>query len=407
MARKKRILLFAEGVTASQIVRLVTLGRGLDSDRFEVSFACAHFDPKIFGNTNFEQHRVHSPDPDVVLRAVRQGRRLYNKAALRAQVKEDLQVFEKAAPDLVVGDFRWSLAVSAKVHGVPHAALVNAYWSPYAQYDCFPVPDHPLIRLLGEELTARYFPVAMPRVFAWFAEPVNAVRREYGLPEIGSLPQVLTYGDYTLYADPEELVPAPGAPATHVHLGFVPWAPDVPLPPSLDALEAGRPLIYATLGSSGNIDVLPRVLQALERLPVTALIATAGRRHIIRAGSNVLLEDFVPGDLAARKAAVVITNGGSSSSYQALAEGTPVLGLPSNLDQFLAMQAVERHHAGLSLRARTLTTDTLVTALFTLLNTDTFRSGAQAVKHLLAATPAVQRFQHFVTRATNTKEHLE
>lgn len=407
MSKRARILLFSEGVTASQIVRLVTLGRGLDPAQFDVSFACSEFDERIFRGTTFARHRVHSLEPKAVLRAVRQGRRLYDERILRRQVKEDLGVFEAVRPDLVVGDFRWSLAVSAPVFGVPHAALVNAYWSPHAEREAFPVPDHPLLRLLGETVTARYFPVAMPHVFDWFAKPLNSLRREYGLSEVGSLPEVLTHGDYTLYADPEALVPTPHAPKTHVHLGFVPWAPDAPLPAALRESAQGAPLVYASLGSSGDVDVLPRVVEALGELPVRGLVATAGRGGASAVPSNVTLVDYAPGDVAARSAAVVITNGGSSSSYQALAEGTPVLGLPSNLDQFLAMQAIERQGAGVSLRASNVSVAKLTAALRELLASEAHRAGARAVQRMIHAAPAVERFATFVSRVTrNTRSSV-
>lgn len=401
MSERKRILLFSEGVTASQIVRLVTLGRSLDRDRFEVSFACSEFAESIFAGTGFVRRKVHSLDPKQVLRAVRQGRRLYDERLLRQQVAEDLEVFREVRPDLVVGDFRWSLAVSAPVHGVPHAALVNAYWSPFREHASFPVPDHPIVGVLGETLTARYFPKALPRVFSWFAAPLNALRRAHGLPELGSLPEVLTHGDYTLYADPEELVPTRNAPETHIHLGFVPWAPSAPLPPELDQAPKGRPLVYATLGSSGNVELLPRLVEALGRLPVTGLVATAGRRTLRRVPPNVVLTDYAPGDLAARRAAVVVSNGGSSTTYQALAEGTPVLGLPSNLDQFLAMDAVERHSAGLLQRARSATVDSIESALTRLLDSTAHRDGAARVGAMIARASAPVRFANFVERASS------
>ena len=44
------------------------------------------------------------------------------------------------APDLVVGDLRVSLSVSARLAGIPYVAIANAYWSPYARRR-FPLPD--------------------------------------------------------------------------------------------------------------------------------------------------------------------------------------------------------------------------------------------------------------------------
>ncbi len=107
------------------------------------------------------------------------------------------------------------MSVSATKFGVPWATLINAYWSPYAKRTEFPVPDHPIIKVLGEKMTARYFPKAMPAVFSRFAKPVNDARRHYGLSPIGSLLEVLTFADHTLYPDHPKLTPVEGAPGSH------------------------------------------------------------------------------------------------------------------------------------------------------------------------------------------------
>ena len=148
----------------------------------------------------------------------------------------------------------------------------------------------------------------------------------------------LCFGDVVLYPDLPEFCPTQRAPATHFYLGGVQWAPKLPVPDF--ALSEERPLVYVTTGSSGELAALPAVLQGLDGLPLRALLSTAGRIDVANLPSNVSAEPLLPGDLIARQARFVITNGGSSTGYQALAEGTPVLGIPSNLDQYLAMAAI-------------------------------------------------------------------
>jgi UDP:flavonoid glycosyltransferase YjiC (YdhE family) len=94
---------------------------------------------------------------------------------------------------------------------------------------------------------------------------------------------------------------------------------------------------------------------------------------------NVRVAQYVPGELAARQADFVVTNGGASTSYQALAEGTPVLGVPSNLDQYLAMTAIERATAGRLVRAGEATPHALREAVNELLTSGALRSGARRV----------------------------
>ena len=131
----------------------------------------------------------------------------------------------------------------------------------------------------------------------------------------------------------------------------VTWSPPLPLPSWWTNIPQGIPLVYVTLGSSGQGALLPGVLRALASLPVTVLAATAGRVDLDAVPGNALVAAFLPGEEAARRSSLVICNGGSPTSQQALAAGVPVLGIASNLDQFLNMGGIEAAGAGQLLRA--------------------------------------------------------
>jgi UDP:flavonoid glycosyltransferase YjiC (YdhE family) len=81
------------------------------------------------------------------------------------------------------------------------------------------------------------------------------------------------------------------------------------------------------------------------------IAATAGRINPDKVPGNAFVADYLSGEEAARRASLVICNGGSPTTQQALAAGVPVLGLPSNLDQYLNMEAIKRTTAGDYLRA--------------------------------------------------------
>jgi UDP:flavonoid glycosyltransferase YjiC (YdhE family) len=67
-----------------------------------------------------------------------------------------------------------------------------------------------------------------------------------------------------------------------------------------------------------------------------------------------------------------------------LAEGTPVLGIASNLDQYLAMSAVRDAGAGILLRASTVTEQAVADAARTLLEQPSYREAAERAKQALA-----------------------
>jgi UDP:flavonoid glycosyltransferase YjiC (YdhE family) len=144
--------------------------------------------------------------------------------------------------------------------------------------------------------------------------------------------------------------------------------------------------------------VLPTVLEALASLPVSVVIATAGRWKPSIWPSNMWVMDFLPGDLVAKQASLIICNGGSPSVYQALQEGTPVIGIPSNMDQHLMMQAIVREGAGLLVRSEHATRDSLQKATLELLKTDSYREKASQFQKEIAQHCATTKFADLVTK---------
>ncbi|MGZ3476385.1 MAG: glycosyltransferase [Polyangiales bacterium] len=337
---KKKILFLAEAVTWSQVVRLLVLARGLDPRKFEVHFASSRFDDRLFGRTGFRRWPIRSLTPETVDARVARGARIYDRSTLSRYVEEELRLFEAIDPDLVVSDLRWSTAISGPAFGVRVASLIDAYW--FRALERYPIPDHPVVRLLGEELVGRGFAMGLPFVMRHFAGPVNALRKEHGLTPLGDLLDVLSFGEL-LFPDDPMLCPS-DRPGTY--LGPISWAPEVPLPAFWGELDE-RPVVYVTMGSSGALSVVPKVLEALSKLRVQVVLSTAGR---FTAPSGVRSVDAIRGDLAARRASVVVCSGGASTGWQALAEGTPVVGIPSNLDACLAMSCIEEFGAGVALR---------------------------------------------------------
>ena len=208
--------------------------------------------------------------------------------------------------------------------------------------------------------------------------------------------EVLTFGDYTLHPDVPELTPLADAPARHRFLGPVLWSPDLPLPAAVERGEGSRPNVYATLGSTGDLRVLRALLEALSTLRVNVLLATAGRFRARDLPANVTAMDFVPGQQAARRARLVVCNGGSSTAYQALREGVPVLGLPSNFDQSLAMAAIERAGAGRAVRLGDASVAVLRGEMLRLLHDDAPRIAARRIALALERMDSGQRFRDFV-----------
>lgn len=393
---RRRILLVAEAVTLAHVARTITLAKALDPAAYEVHVACAPRFLKLFPSFPFELHDIATMPTASFLGALTRVRPIWDQKTLSAYVQDELALIDRIDPELVVGDLRISLAVSTRVARRPLMTVVNAYWSPYAD-SRFSIPDVHLVRWLGAGLCDAGYRWTRPLAFALHAAPLNRVCKRYGVAPVShDLRRVFTFGDYTLYPDVPELVPTRGLPSTHRYLGPVLWSPEALMPAWWGDVPDDRPQVYVTLGSSGQASLLKTVLQALQQLPVTAIAATAGRVELQEQADRVFLADYLPGDVAAARASLVICNGGSPTTYQALAEGTPVLGLASNTDQFLNMDAVQRFGAGRGVRAMTSSVATIRRFADEMIQQHSYRDAAERLRRVFSSHDAAQRFREVV-----------
>ena len=387
MSARRKALFVAEGVTLAHVGRSIRLASILQRDgRIDVELACDPRYARFLTGLDFPVRSIRSIPSDTFLDALARGRPVFSTETLRAYVSEDLSLLASVKPDIVIGDFRLSLSVSARVAGIPYVNVTNAYWSPYARPH-FEVPSLALTRLIGLPLANALFPIARPVAFAVHAIPMNRLRRAYQLPSLGwDLRRVYCDGDLTLYADIPELIPIFGNPPTHKYIGPVVWSPAVPLPVWWHEAIGGLPPIYVSLGSSGRAQLLPMVIEALVPLQRPIVVATAGRGVDLPRRPGLWATDFLPGEAIAEKSCAVVCNGGSPTCQQALANGVPVIGVASNLDQYLNMDYIERFGAGKLIRSDLASATTIRQATWRAMEDLRQRERASAAAALAKAT---------------------
>jgi UDP:flavonoid glycosyltransferase YjiC (YdhE family) len=425
--RRIRVLIMAEAVTLAHVGRPAALAAGLDPQRFEVHFAASPRFDALLGLLPHTRHELGSIPTAQFLDALDRGAPVYSPDDLRSYVREDRGLLADIRPDVVVGDFRLSLSVSARLAGVPYATITNVYWSSATR---FPLPELPLTRMLGVRAAGIVFPLARPVAFALHTRPLNRVRREHGLPSLGpDLRRTYTDADRMLFADAPELAPLGqgarmglshgrgermgrfvrchvdrragrgrsasigGSRPGHEFLGPVLWEPAA-APPTLP----DGPLVYVTLGSSGRGRLLAAVVHALAELPVTVVAASAGAGLPEPLPRNVVTADYLPGAAVARRAALVVCNGGSPTVQQALSAGTPVLGLAGNMDQHLSMRSVTTAGVGLLVRSEHATPTAIAVAARRLLDEPGFRARAREMADRFASHDAPAAFARAVER---------
>ncbi|MBF4621240.1 glycosyltransferase [Clavibacter sp. VKM Ac-2542] len=223
-------------------------------------------------------------------------------------------------------------------------------------------------------------------------EPMQAFRAEVGLAPDPELRGV--HGALTVVPFPPALRGdrAPRGPMTRMR-------PEAPEPesdhPAVAWLAAGdeEHRVYATLGTVFNRasgDLLPRIIAALDSLPVRALVTTGPEIDPARfptRSPRVRVERYVPQDGALAVADLVVTHGGSGTMTQALSRGVPLLVLPLGADHLPNGERVRDLGAGAMLDARATTAE-LAARIRDLLGDASVRAGAAAVAGEMRALPS-------------------
>lgn len=406
----KRILFLVEAATLAHVVRPLVLARSLDPESYEIFWACAPRYQNIIGKLPFHTRTLNSISSERFVKAAADGGLPYDTATIREYVKEEINLIKEIKPDVVVSDFRFSSTISTKITGVPCVTITSAYWSPYSLLR-LPVPEHPLPRLLGVRIFELLYPILLKPIYSFFfalySLPVNRVLREYGFPALKlDLRYIHSAGNYTLYADLPELVPTRTLPATHRFIGPLLWSPDISLPSWWDRVPKDKPIIYVSLGSSGKQELLPMVLETLSKLDVYMLAVTAGRIELNSIPANAFVSEYLPGHEAVARANLVICNGGSPTTYQALAAGKPMIGIPSNVDQYLNMQAICRAQAGIMIRSDMVNPLSLKLAVTDMLSQPAFNQVATALAKVSASYNACAYFNTVIQAICFSKVHV-
>jgi UDP:flavonoid glycosyltransferase YjiC (YdhE family) len=376
-------------------VRPLTLARALDPETYDVHFACdSRFDSVIGRADRIQYLPLWSIPPERFLGAVNRSDFPFTDDDLEVYLEQEKRLIDQVRPDLIVSDLRLTVSISAELASIPHAAVTNLAWSPHRRLGFPPVPPSSTFATdggAGRKAPARRSASAV----------MNRFRDRHGLPAISGICELICRGDYTLYADPEGLIETAPLPDTDICLGSIDWSPPVPNPVWWGSWDPQATLVYFAAGSTGDAEGAPALIRSLAEMGVTVLTATSGRVRLDDMPPNVLVADFLPGKDACRLSSAVVSNGGSATSYQALAAGAPVLGQWSNVDQYLCAMSIQQSGAGLAHPAAGMKPGQFRELASRLLEDAGLQRAAQAMAAIFAAQNAPERFRHFVRGVLN------
>ncbi|MFE9610903.1 glycosyltransferase [Streptomyces sp. NPDC006012] len=323
-------------------------------------------------------HRT-APDPTGLIN------KIFGAKGWRGLFKRTLDIARVYRPDLVLRDDLDCVGyIVAESLGIPHLAMTGG----------------PTILLDPDRL----------------ADPLEAHGPKFGLGTSGHGLYGFGRVDY---------VPAPYSFTEHEWprvLRFrqpVLTRPGETLPSWIAALPAGRPLVFAAVGTGLPMQAAiqrdgvplpttidPRgwirlVLDALSRIDCVAVVATGGMDvHDLPRAAHVHLTDFVPQPLILEIADLFLTHGGYNSIREALRSGVPMVLHPQGAD--MPHNAARVSELGLGVAVTDPDVEDLVKACTTVLTNGAFRDRARTARKHVLTLPGVDTAPPLLERMVRT-----
>jgi MGT family glycosyltransferase len=191
-----------------------------------------------------------------------------------------------------------------------------------------------------------------------------------------------------------------------------PFVDEVARPPvefPWDQLD-GRPLVYATLGTTrkGERGIFPLIAEACGGLNLQLVISLGGRKDPeVFAGlpGNPLVVRTAPQLDLLKRAEVAITHGGLNTALETLMEGKPMIVIPKSLDQPAVATRLERLRVAEAISIRGLTAKKIRVALVKVLGDSSYRDAARRMQAEIRSSRGLERAADVIEQLMEKKQH--
>lgn len=181
-----------------------------------------------------------------------------------------------------------------------------------------------------------------------YLDEVNTKRAQRGLAALGSVLE-LYQADRVLLADPSPIVREFGElPANFVACGPASWTLQGRLPPELEGKDD---LLVMSMGTTGRVKFRPNQIEKTRTRAGCAHSVYVGSKfeRMRKRGVAEFQYEWLPLDALLDRTRIVLSQGGTGSSYQALSKGIPVIALPKHRNQELLGRILEKLGVGICL----------------------------------------------------------
>ncbi len=341
---KKKILIISDAVTLAHPLRTIAFANTLSPDEYDVSIYFSDNYQSLYDRSVHPVHPIYSISPTDFVRIVSNATPIYTFGVIKKYLNEELKIIDLEKPDLIIGENRHTLQISARKKSVPYLNMMDFYWSNYSKciYKLPPVPQSKLIPI---DILDRVFN-AIPKILSLpHTIPMDVYRYKNNMPlMMGDIKGMYTDSDYVGYFNIPSLYNSPQIPDTHTFIGSIDETTLPDRPEWLSTIKKDKPVIFINLGSSGNKKLLAPLSHAiLNRMDCHLIMATATKDIIEGIHPKTHVTSFIDNSAVFDIADLYICNGGMSI-FSGIMKGVFGIGVCSNLDQCMNTVSLEQMH---------------------------------------------------------------
>jgi UDP:flavonoid glycosyltransferase YjiC (YdhE family) len=348
---KKKILIISDAVTLAHPLRTIALANTLSPDEYDVSIYFSDNYQSLYDRSIHPVRPIYSISPADFVRIVSDATPIYTFDVIKRYIKDELDIIDLKKPDLIIGENRHTLQISARKKSIPYLNIMDFYWSRY--FKCpYKLPPIPLSRFISIDILDMVFNAVPNMLSLPHTIPMDVYRYKSNLPlMMGDVKGMYTDADYVGYFNIPSLYNSTQIPNTHTFIGSVDETTLPDRPDWLSTIQKNKPVIFMNLGSSGNKKLLAPLSHAiLNRMDCHLIMATATKDIIEGIHPKTHVTSFIDNSAVFEIADLYICNGGMSI-FSGIMRGVFGIGVCSNLDQCMNTVSLEQMHLAKFFRA--------------------------------------------------------
>ncbi|HEY9851906.1 MAG TPA: nucleotide disphospho-sugar-binding domain-containing protein [Leptolyngbyaceae cyanobacterium] len=328
---------------------------------------------------------------------------LFTFNELTERVKNEIAFYKEIQPTAIICHHLPSPLISARAYSVPLVYVCPFAWTrPFFEANLASWPD-----IFDTRLS---FFRCLPKSFRdWFTnqlglrtniftKPFDNAAKAFGTKRFKKLTDLFE-GDYTLVTDIPDLTGVGSLPDKWYYVGPIFAKLKVEIPKTILNLPKDKPIIYFSMGSSGNRVIIKEILESFSQMPYRVISPMKLRLQEmdVKVPDNVLLVDWIPAHKVNPLADLAVIHGGQGTVQTACVSGTPIVGIGMQPEQEKNIDFIVQKGAGIRLKKNEFTAKSLQNTIEEILANSQARQKAKEIQEILQAWDGPANVAKFIS----------